>query len=93
MPLAYPDVGGRRDYPPEPPIRDTETWLDWQAHQLDMGQTRCHWDLGRIAPGTANLWPQPTITSIRGAGSNSAEAQETHGATPSLFGPPPRGEI
>ena len=26
----------RESYPPEPSIKDTETWLDWQAHQLDM---------------------------------------------------------
>ena len=45
--------------------------------------------LGRIAPGTMNQWPQPTITGIRSAESNSAGVWETHGTTPSLFGPPP----
>ena len=39
MPLAYPDVEGRGDYPPEPSVRNVEVWLDWQACQLDM----THW--------------------------------------------------
>ena len=39
VPLAYPDVGGRGDYPPEPSVRNVEVWLDWQACQLDMP----HW--------------------------------------------------
>ena len=49
--------------------------------------------LERIAPETMTWWPWPTITGIGGMGSNSAGAQETHGTTPSLFGPPPeRGD-
>ena len=36
MPMAYPDAGGRGDYPHEPSIDDAETWLDWQACQMDM---------------------------------------------------------
>ena len=35
MPIAYPDIGGRRNYLPEPSIRNIEVWLDWQAHPLD----------------------------------------------------------
>ena len=55
------------------------------------------WGLERIAPETVN-WDlavpqrhpvtQPTTTYVRGTESNSTEAQEAHGATPS-FGPPP----
>ena len=39
MAIAYLDIGGRGDYPPEPSIRNIEVWLDWQAHQLNMP----HW--------------------------------------------------
>ena len=39
MLIAYPDIEGRGDYPPEPSIRNIEVWLDWQACQLDMP----HW--------------------------------------------------
>ena len=39
MPIAYPDIGGRGNYPPEPSIRNIEVWLNWQACQLDMP----HW--------------------------------------------------
>ena len=39
MLIAYPNIGGRVYYPPEPSIRNVEIWLDWQAHQLDMP----HW--------------------------------------------------
>ena len=35
---------------------------------------------------------QPTTTDIGGKESNSAEAWEVHGTTPSLFGPPPEEE-
>ena len=35
MPIAYPDIGGRGDYLPEPSIRNIEIWLHWQACQLD----------------------------------------------------------
>ena len=49
--------------------------------------------LGRIDPGTMSQWPQPTITGIKSAESNSAVVQETCGITPSLFGSPPeRGD-
>ena len=34
-----PKEGGE-NYPLEPSIVDVETWLDWQAHQLD---TPCWW--------------------------------------------------
>ena len=33
--MAYPDAGGREAYLPEPSIKDVETWLDWQACQMD----------------------------------------------------------
>ena len=39
VPLAYPDVGGRVDYLPEPSVRNVEVWLDWQACQVDT----LHW--------------------------------------------------
>ena len=60
------------------------------------------WGLGRIAPETVDWDPavpqghsitQPTTTNIGGMESNSSEAQEAHGATPSLFRPPPKEEI
>ena len=46
-PEVEPDPkGGEKDYPPEPPISDIETWLDWQACQLS---TPCWWlELGAI---------------------------------------------
>ena len=34
--MAYQDAEGRGNYPSEPSIKDVETWLDWQAHQMDM---------------------------------------------------------
>ena len=34
-PMAYQDAKGRGNYPSEPSIKDVETWLDWQAHQMD----------------------------------------------------------
>ena len=34
--MAYQDANGRRNYPPEPSIKDTETWLHLQAHQMDI---------------------------------------------------------
>ena len=37
-PTQMPRVGG--NYPLEPSIKDVETWLDWQACQLDMP---CWW--------------------------------------------------
>ena len=35
IPTAYPDIGSRMGYLPEPSIRNYEMWLDWQSHQLD----------------------------------------------------------
>ena len=29
MPMTYPDIGNRMDYPPEPSIKNYEMWLDW----------------------------------------------------------------
>ena len=34
--MAYQDVSGRGNYMAEPSIKDIETWLDWQACQMDM---------------------------------------------------------
>ena len=39
MPLAYWDAKNRGNYLSEPSIKDIETWLEWQAHQMDMP----HW--------------------------------------------------
>ena len=36
MPMAYPDAGGREDYPYELSIKDIEIWFDWWACQMDM---------------------------------------------------------
>ena len=47
--------------------------------------------LGRIDPGTTSQRPQPTITGIRSAESNSAGVQETCGTTSSSFGSPHEG--
>ena len=38
--LAYPNAKSRGNYLLEPSIKDIETWLDWQACQLDMP---CWW--------------------------------------------------
>ena len=50
--------------------------------------------LGRIDPGTMSWWPQPTITDIGSAESNSAGVQERHVVTTSSsFGSlPERGD-
>ena len=34
--MACQDAKGRGNYPSEPSIKDVETWLDWQAFQMDM---------------------------------------------------------
>ena len=34
--MACQDAEGRGNYPSEPSIKDVETWLDWQACQMDM---------------------------------------------------------
>ena len=39
-PVAYPNAESRGNYLLEPSIKDVETWLDWQACQLD---TLCWW--------------------------------------------------
>ena len=33
--MAYQDATNRGNYPPEPSIKDIETWLGWQACQMD----------------------------------------------------------
>ena len=40
--VAYLNTESRGNYPSEPSIKDVETWLDWQAHQLDMP---CCWNV------------------------------------------------
>ena len=47
-PLAYPNAESRGNCPSELSIRDIETWLDWQAHQLD---TPCWWMELTTIPG------------------------------------------
>ena len=47
-----PKEGGE-NYPPEPPIVDVETWLDWQACQLDMP---CGWRELTAIPGVEDPW-------------------------------------
>ena len=46
-----PKEGGEHD-PSEPSIIDVETWLDWQAHQLDMP---CWWMELTAIPGVEDL--------------------------------------
>ena len=43
----------RESYPPEPSIKDIETWLDWWAHQLDMP---CWWMELTAIPGVEDPW-------------------------------------
>ena len=43
----------RESYPPEPSIKDIETWLDWQACQLDMP---CWWTEPTATPGVEDPW-------------------------------------
>ena len=45
--------GGAESYPPEPPISDVETWLEWQACQLS---TPSWWLELRAIPGVKGLW-------------------------------------
>ena len=47
-PVAYPNAESRGNYPLEPSIKDVETWLDWQACQLDMP---CCWMELTTIPG------------------------------------------
>ena len=47
-----PEESGE-SYPPEPSIKDSETWLDWQAHQLDMP---CWWMELTAIPGVEDPW-------------------------------------
>ena len=34
--MAWQDAESRGNYLSEPSIKDVETWLDWQACQMDM---------------------------------------------------------
>ena len=47
-----PKEGGE-NYPLEPSIVDVETWLDWQACQLD---TPCWWTELTAIPGVEDPW-------------------------------------
>ena len=47
-----PKEGGE-NYPPEPSIVDVETWLDWQAHQLDIP---CWWTELTAISGMEDPW-------------------------------------
>ena len=42
-----------KSYPQEPSIKDIETWLDWQACQLDMP---CWWMEPTAIPGVEDPW-------------------------------------
>ena len=58
MTLEEPEVKpdpeeSRESYPPEPSIKDIETWLDWQACQLDMP---CWWMELTAIPGVEDPW-------------------------------------
>ena len=53
-----PKVGGE-NYHPEPSIVDVETWLDWQACQLDMP---CWWMELKAIPGVED--PQKLTQKI-----------------------------
>ena len=44
--------GGAENYPPEPPILDVETWLDWQDQQLS---TPTWWVKLEAIPGVKDL--------------------------------------
>ena len=67
--MAYQDGEGRENYPLEPSITDVETWLDWQAHQMDMP----HWWAELITiPGVEDLkkltwkiWASFLIPAVR----------------------------
>ena len=41
------------DYPPEPPISNVETWLEWQASQMS---TLTWWLELRAIPGVKDPW-------------------------------------
>ena len=46
--VAYPNAKSRGNCLSEPSIKDVETWIDWQAHQLDMP---CWWTELTAIPG------------------------------------------
>ena len=53
-PEAEPDPKeSGESYPPKPSIIDVDTWLDWQAHQLDMP---CWWMELTAIPGVEDPW-------------------------------------
>ena len=51
--MNYLGIGNRMGYPPEPSIKNCETWLDWQAHQLD---TLHWWEELTTIPYVEDLW-------------------------------------
>ena len=52
-PMACHDAKGRGNYPSEPSIKDVETWLDWQACQMDMPYW---WTELTAIPGVEDPW-------------------------------------
>ena len=52
-PMACQDAEGRGNYPAEPSIQHVETWLDWQAHQMDMPYW---WTELTAIPGVEDPW-------------------------------------
>ena len=51
--MACQDAEGRGNYPLEPSIQDVETWLDWQACQMDMPYW---WTELTTIPGVEDPW-------------------------------------
>ena len=51
--MAYQNAKGRGNYPLEPSIKDVETWLDWQACQMDMPYW---WTELTAIPGVEDPW-------------------------------------
>ena len=67
--LAYPNAGSRGNYLLDPSIKDIKTWLDWQAHQLDMP---CWWMELTTIPGVEDpkklarkIWASFSIPEVR----------------------------
>ena len=69
-PEVEPDFKeGGESYPPEPSIIHVETWLDWQACQLDMP---CWWRKCTVIPGVEDpqklaqkIWASFSIPEVR----------------------------
>ena len=52
-PMACQNAEGKGYYPSEPSIKDVETWLDWQAFQIDM---HYWWTELTAIPGVEDPW-------------------------------------